>query len=127
MPHNLLMVCTGNTCRSPMAEAIARQMFPESTVVSAGVYAAPGDPATSEAVTAMEQRGLDLTGHRSQPLTAELVDQADAIFTMTQSHHQAVLGAVPSADIKAQRLDPDQDIADPFGGPQELYLSLIHI
>jgi len=69
----------------------------------------------------MEQRGLDLTGHRSQPLTAELVDQADAIFTMTQSHHQAVLGAVPSADIKAQRLDPDQDIADPFGGPQELY------
>ena len=116
---NLLLVCTGNTCRSPMAGAIAEDLLkeqPAATVETAGVYAGPGSPASTEAVEIMARRGLDLRAHRSRPLTQGAVDAADMIFAMTQGHVDALIQAFPDAAEKTRRLDPDGDVSDPIGG-----------
>ncbi len=130
---NILMVCTGNTCRSPMAAAMGGQLLAERvggradvlaargvTIRSCGVFAAEGSPASAEAVEVMSRRGLDLSGHRSQPLTAELINQADYIFVMTQSHLDGVIRIVPSAQDRC-RLLCDGEVDDPMGGSTERY------
>jgi protein-tyrosine phosphatase len=130
----LLLVCSGNTCRSPMAAAIARELLaarqgvgPDEleaaglAVTSAGLYAAPGQPASEPAVEAMAKQGLDLSAHRSQPLTTELIDQADMIVTMTESHRLGVISMAPWAEGKTFRLDPAGDIADPIGAELDTY------
>ena len=123
-PYHFLLVCTGNTCRSPMAEVIAKDLLkgkPGVAVSSAGVFAADGAPASVEAVEAMQEAGLDLSGHRSRYMTPELVREADVILTMTESHRQAVLAAAPEAAEKTFRLDPETDVSDPIGGPISEY------
>lgn len=133
----VLFVCSGNTCRSPMAEAITRKLLSEKlgvgpeelekkglNVISAGSFAFPGAKASAPAVEAMKHMGADLSKHRSRPLSVELIHQADHIFTMGRSHKQAVLSLVPSAAEKVATLDPDRDIEDPIGGDVELYESL---
>lgn len=121
---NLLFVCTGNTCRSPMAEVIARDLLRDdaaAVVGSAGVTAGMGAQATPQAVEAAHELGLDLNAHRSRPLTAEMVAGADRILTMTQAHRDMVLRVVPEAAERTVVLDDDGDIADPFGGPLAEY------
>ncbi len=130
---NILLVCTGNTCRSPMAAAMCGQLLAERvggqadalaalgvTVRSCGVFAAGGASASAEAVEVMQRRGLDLSGHRSQLLSAELVNQADHIFVMTQSHWDSVVRTVPSAKDRC-RLLCDGEVDDPMGGSTERY------
>lgn len=120
----LLLVCTGNTCRSPMAEALAKQVLedqPGVTVGSAGVYAGNGQPASDEAVEAMQTLGLDLSTHRSRTLTPAMIDEVDQIYTMTESHRQAILSQAPHAESKVQRLDPRADISDPIGASLAVY------
>lgn len=133
----ILFICSGNTCRSPMSEAIARHLLSEKlgvpeaelekkgiSVMSAGAFAMPGSRATPQAVEAVRALGADLSSHRSRPLSVELIHQADAIFAMAQSHAAAVVAMVPSASDKVTTLDPAGDIDDPIGGAVGLYQSL---
>ena len=131
---NILLVCTGNTCRSPMAAALLSQLLADARgvkgeeseecdfkVTSAGTFATTVASASGQAIEVMERRGLDIQGHRSQPLTSELIEQADCIFTMTASHRDTVVGMVPSAADRCKRVDADRDITDPIGQPVEVY------
>jgi tRNA threonylcarbamoyl adenosine modification protein (Sua5/YciO/YrdC/YwlC family) len=131
----VLFVCTGNTCRSPMAEAICRQLLAERlgckideleekgvSVMSAGLSAYLGGRPATEAVEVMQSIGIDLSQHESQPLTAQLVRHADVIWTMTRSHRQAILAQWPEAASRCELLCLDlRDLPDPIGGPIELY------
>lgn len=125
----ILFICTGNTCRSPMAEAIcklllARRLACEATrledhgfvVLSAGVAAVNGAPAAEHAVEVLHEMGGSLTEHRSRKVTLNLVRQADLIFAMTGDHLETLLDAVPEVEPRSHLLDPDgDDLADPVG------------
>lgn len=136
MIETLLFVCTGNTCRSPMAEAYARreaaQLLGSSTneletehginIISAGLFAPPGMPASEEARKLMRSQGLSLDEHRSRPLSSQMIREADAVYCMTAGHRQAVLDLAPEAADKVFLLDSQgRDVHDPIGGGAESY------
>ncbi len=131
----VLLVCTGNTCRSPMAEVLCRKMLADRLgcspaelgdggflVQSAGISAMMGSRPSPEAVDVLGRMGLNLADHESQPLTASLVRQADIVWTMTRSHRQAIVAQWPESAARVHVLCRDEsDIADPIGGPVEFY------
>jgi len=131
---NILFVCTGNTCRSPMAVGLCRKYLAEKfgcdvdclgqmgyKITSAGVMAISGAPASREAVTACTENGIDITRHRSKPLSDELIAESDYIFVMSQSHRRQIVGSRPEAALKCRLLAEDADVPDPIGQSVEVY------
>lgn len=132
--ETILFICTGNTCRSPMAEAIAQHWLdqgllgdgPRYHAASAGVSAANGSPPTPEAVAALRGLGITQDG-RSKPLSAEMIRKARIVLCMTAGHAEAARGLVrdePKEADKILRLDPESEIRDPLGQGQDAYDSL---
>jgi RpiB/LacA/LacB family sugar-phosphate isomerase len=128
----ILFICTGNVCRSPMAEALFRRAAAgrgEFQVFSAGLGAVDGQPPTPHSVAAMRVLGMDISGQRSRMLTTDLVRQADYIFGMTHSHVDAIALLYPPAAEKTFLLrefddtleEFEKDISDPIGGSFEVY------
>ena len=127
----LLFVCTGNTCRSPMAAAIARKLAAERglhdvEVSSAGTGAAEGAGASDGALLVAMEQGLDLASHRSRPLTRELVRDADLVLAMGGGHLERVrqLGGADKVHLLpdfAAGGDSGRQIGDPFGADLVVY------
>src|SRR5687768_1554204 len=127
---NLLFVCSGNTCRSALAEALARKVaarrgIEDLSVSSAGTNAWDTATATDEALLVGMERGLDLTGHRARKLTPAIVSEADLIFVMTPGHLEPVkqMGGRGKAHVIDEYASgvSDKGISDPFGGDLETY------
>ncbi len=130
-----LVVCTGNTCRSPMAAALLRRRLARRlgcaedeleqrgiSVRSAGVAAMPGGMPSHQAVEVMKSREIDISGHASQPITDQLARHADLILTMTGGHRRALVSQWPELDSRTFLFSTDNhDVNDPIGQATEVY------
>ncbi|MDP6044319.1 MAG: L-threonylcarbamoyladenylate synthase [Phycisphaerae bacterium] len=137
MAKTYVFVCTGNTCRSPMAEGLAIKALSEKLgcepnsledngfcVESAGLFAFPGGAASPQSVEAARKFGADISQHASQKLTSELINSSDLIFCCTRQHLSEARCLAPSAAAKMRLLDPDGDIPDPIGADVGVYLEI---
>lgn len=127
----ILVVCTGNLCRSPMAEGLLRQQFVQAgldsryQVASAGTWGVNGHPASENAVIVMAERGIDISNHRARTITAAGVADADLILVMSREHLLLLESTWPQYRWKMHRLSEmvgkRKDVSDPYGGPVEEY------
>jgi protein-tyrosine-phosphatase len=131
--YQIMFVCSGNTCRSPMAEYALRSLLDreaagKTEVFSTGTLGLSGQPATAYAQEAARIWDLDLTAHRNQPLIAELINQADLIFAMAPEHHREITRLVGDASAKTYLLKSfpgsaanGEKIVDPIGMELDYY------
>ncbi|MDS1140066.1 low molecular weight protein-tyrosine-phosphatase [Pusillimonas sp. SM2304] len=124
--NSILLVCIGNICRSPVAEALLSQHFPDKTVCSAGLAALVGRPADSTAQDIANQHGLDLSAHRAQQITGAMCTGADLILVMESDQQRELATRYPLARGKIRCLGelPDGqrfDVADPYRKPRDAF------
>jgi len=131
----VLFVCTGNTCRSPMAETIFRKLVTDKLscrdwelrerridVFSAGIAAGENDPASRESVQIMQEFGLDLSQHLSQQVNDHMLENSTVVLALTERHRQVLCDARPDLVDRIQLLSRNgSDISDPIGGSMEEY------
>jgi protein-tyrosine phosphatase len=133
--RKIVFVCTGNTCRSPMAEGMFKRRLAERlgcgidelltrgyVVSSAGVSALPNDPAAEDSIEVLSEVGIDLSGHRSRLASADLIARADDVIAMTRSHLLTIVSRYPVLSGSLRLLcGPDGDLDDPIGGGPDVY------
>jgi protein-tyrosine phosphatase len=127
---NILFVCTGNTCRSPIAEALLKRIAKQNNLMmvvqSAGTNTVNGMPASAHAIKVMEEKGIDLTQHKSQQITGDLLQWADSVITMGKTHQDYLKQSLIEKEIvtihEAAELGND-DICDPWGRDISVYRS----
>ena len=121
----ILIVCTGNACRSPMTVGFLKKMLAPAgryRIISGGTAAIYDSPATDNALAVMREFGINISDHRSQPVTLTMLEEADHIYVMTRGHLTTLKEWLPNAHKEIQLLDPKgKDIADPIGGDIETY------
>ncbi|RME50242.1 MAG: low molecular weight phosphotyrosine protein phosphatase [Caldilineae bacterium] len=132
---NVLVVCTANQCRSPVAEALLRRYLGEIApdkewqVASAGTWARAGVPADATMTTVAAEWDLDLSGHRSQPVSAALLEWADLVLTMETGQQEALRQEFPSGQTQircfTELLGVRYDVPDPIGGPPAAYRAAV--
>jgi glycine hydroxymethyltransferase len=127
----ILVVCTGNMCRSPMAEGFLKKELSREDgyeIISAGISAISGMAPTAEAVQAMREENIDISLYQSKPLSNELVKQADIILVMSGMHKDFIIKTMPDSESKVFLLngfsglcEELSSIPDPVGQPLEVY------
>jgi len=128
MFNNILVVCVGNICRSPMAEALLRNATPDSVHVhSAGIGALVGYPADAAAIRLMHDRGMDITEHRARQLSLSMVRESDLILVMDASQQQHIQSKFPMVCGKVHGIGKwiDQEIPDPYKKSPEYFASVL--
>lgn len=121
--EHILFVCTGNTCRSPMAEYLLRDMAEKAgmsgqlEIASAGISACGGEPISENAAEVLLERNIDANRHRAKRVSPALIDWADRIYVMTEAHRRMITAVVPEAAAKLKVMQ----VSDPYGGGLDIY------
>ncbi|PAB58309.1 low molecular weight protein arginine phosphatase [Anaeromicrobium sediminis] len=128
---NILFVCTGNTCRSPMAEALMKKLIEKHNlninIYSAGIFTMDGLSPSENSILAMDEIGINIRDYKSNTITRELINNSDLILTMTENHKQKILQIIPKISNKIYTLkeygkvNGDINILDPYGQNVHVY------
>ena len=132
----VLMICTGNICRSPMAEGLLRTrliregLADRIQVRSSGTHGIDGSPASAYAIVALHQMGIDIRGHRARTVTQQAVDEANLLLAMTHGHVSFIEQHFRHTEEKlyllSEMIGQDFNINDPYGGPEIEYVQCAH-